>query len=142
MVLTGPIIGIILDERLLVLGDGVTLHDPFDGRFAVDDILVGFLRDVLDGDVAVIDDHTLIVLRLEAHFIYHAEVLDDNYQPTKSKTFSALLANEIAGRLGITNKWKVFEKFWNRKDMYQDYHEAVNQKQSPENMRTVYKLFN
>ena len=68
--------------------------------------------------------------------------LDDNYQPTKSKTFSALLANEIAGRLGITNKWKVFEKFWNRKDMYQDYHEAVNQKQSPENMRTVYKLFN
>lgn len=71
-----------------------------------------------------------------------AGYLDDNYQPTKSKTFSALLANEIAGRLGITNKWKVFEKFWNRKDMYQDYHEAVNQKQSPENMRTVYKLFN
>ena len=71
-----------------------------------------------------------------------AGYLDDNYQPTKSKTFSALLANKIAGRLGITNKWKVFEKFWNRKDMYQDYHEAVNQKQSPENMRTVYKLFN
>jgi len=96
----GPVVGIVLDERLLVLGDGVTLHNPFNGRFSVDDILVGFLRDVLDGDVAVVDDGALIVLDLrsslltlgrvqvslallsltrslglEAHLIYHTEVI-------------------------------------------------------------------
>ncbi len=31
VVLTGPVVGIILDERLLVLGDGVTPHNPFNG---------------------------------------------------------------------------------------------------------------
>lgn len=67
--------------------------------------------------------------------------LDDDYQPAKSKTFSALLANEIAERIGIENKWKVFEKFWNRQNMYKDYYEALNQKQSSKNMKTVYGLF-
>ena len=70
-----------------------------------------------------------------------AGYLDDNYQPTTSKTFSALLANGIAERLEIRNKWKVFEEFWDRKNMYKDYFDAVNQKQSPENQKAVYKLF-
>ena len=73
VVLAGPVVGIVIDERLLVLRDGVTLHNPFDGRFAVDDILVGFLRDVLDGDVAVVDDDALIVLTLETHFVNDSE---------------------------------------------------------------------
>ena len=70
-----------------------------------------------------------------------AGYLDEKYQPTGSKTFSALLANGIADRCGIKNKWKVFEEFWNRKNMYKDYFDAVNQKQSPENLKIVYNLF-
>ena len=74
VVFAGPVVGIVLDERFLVLGDGVTLHNPFDGRFAIDVILVGLLRDVLNGDVAIINDGALIVLTLKAHLIYHAEI--------------------------------------------------------------------
>lgn len=46
--LAGPIVGIVLNERLLILAHTITLHNPLDGRFAVDDILVGFLWNVLE----------------------------------------------------------------------------------------------
>ena len=56
--------------------------------------------------------------------------MDDNYQPTISRTQAALLADAMAIRLGIREKWKVFEMLWNRKNMYRDYYEALNQKKS------------
>ena len=59
-----------------------------------------------------------------------AELVDDNYQPLISNTQSALLANEMSKILKIRNKWKVYEKFWGRRKMYQDYYKAFNQKQS------------
>ena len=59
-----------------------------------------------------------------------AELVDDYYQPLISNTQSALLANEMAKILKIRNKWKVYEKFWGRRKMYQDYYKAFNQKQS------------
>ena len=55
--------------------------------------------------------------------------IDDNYQPTISRTQAALLADAMAERLGIREKWKVFETLWNRTKMYKDYYQAVNQKQ-------------
>ena len=55
--------------------------------------------------------------------------IDDNYQPTISRTQSALLADAMAERLGIREKWKVFETLWNRTKMYKDYYQAVDQKQ-------------
>ena len=45
VVLTCPVVGIVLDERLLILTHAITLHNPFDGRLAVYDILVGILWD-------------------------------------------------------------------------------------------------
>lgn len=59
-----------------------------------------------------------------------ADLLDDKYQPKISNTMSALLAQEIGERLKIRNKWKVFEQFWNRQDMYKDCYEGHDQKQS------------
>ena len=56
--------------------------------------------------------------------------IDDDYQPTISRTQAALLADEIAERLVIQEKWKVFETLWNRRNMYRDYHDALNQRQS------------
>ena len=59
-----------------------------------------------------------------------AGYVNENYQPLISRTQSALLADAIAERLGIREKWKVFEALWNRKNMYRDYYKALNLQQS------------
>ncbi|MBR2291283.1 MAG: hypothetical protein IJ868_03105 [Prevotella sp.] len=70
-----------------------------------------------------------------------AGYVDENYQPTISRTQSALLADAMAERLGIREKWKVFEGLWNRKNMYRDYYEALNQKKSLEFQDKLKMLF-
>ena len=59
-----------------------------------------------------------------------AGYVDKHYQPLLSRTQAALLADAMAKRLGIKEKWKVFEALWNRKNMYKDLYYALNQKQS------------
>ena len=59
-----------------------------------------------------------------------AGYVDEHYQPLLSRTQAALLADAMAERLGIKEKWKVFEGLWNRKNMYKDLYDAFNQKQS------------
>ena len=61
-----------------------------------------------------------------------AGLVDDNCQPLLSRPLSALLADRMATLLNIQNKWKVFETFWNRKNMRSDYNDALNQKQFDE----------
>ena len=56
--------------------------------------------------------------------------IDDNYQPLLSRTQAALLADAMAVRLGIKEKWKVFEGLWNRKYMRSDYNLALTRKGS------------
>ena len=68
-----------------------------------------------------------------------ADLLDDKYQPKISNTMSALLAQEIGERLKIRNKWKVFEQFWNRQDMYKDCYEGHDQKQSTAFLENIRK---
>jgi len=58
-----------------------------------------------------------------------AGFLDEDFQPLVSRPQAALLAYEIARRLKIQNKWKVFEAFWHRNNMRNDYNEAMNQQQ-------------
>lgn len=55
--------------------------------------------------------------------------VDEHFQPLLSRTLSAVLADRMATRLGITNKWKVFEAFWKRNNMRGDYNDALEQKQ-------------
>ena len=59
-----------------------------------------------------------------------AGYVDENYQPLISRTQSALLADAMAERLGIREKWKVFEALWNRKNMYCDYYQALGQRKT------------
>ena len=59
-----------------------------------------------------------------------AGYVDGHYQPLLSRTQAALLADAMAERLGIKEKWKVFETLWNRKNMYKDYYRAMEQQQS------------
>lgn len=63
--------------------------------------------------------------------------VDEHYQPLLSRTQAALLADAIAERLGIRDKWKVFEAFWNRKNMRNDYNDALNQRQTGEFLNTL-----
>ena len=59
-----------------------------------------------------------------------AGYVDEHYQPTVSRTQAALLADAMAERLGIKEKWKVFGELWKRNNMYKDFYYALNQKQS------------
>ena len=59
-----------------------------------------------------------------------AGYVNERYQPTGSRPEAAILAYEMARILGIEDKWKSFETLWNRRNMYRDYHTAINQKKS------------
>ena len=67
--------------------------------------------------------------------------VDERYQPKLSLTKSAVLASEMANRLGINDKWKYFEILWKRKNMRSDYNTALSQKQIlkfQDEIRTVF----
>ena len=70
-----------------------------------------------------------------------AGYVDANYQPKISRSQAALLADAMAERLGIRNKWKVFEGLWNRKNMYRDYYKALNLQQSLTFQDKIKRLF-
>ena len=59
-----------------------------------------------------------------------AGYVDEHYQPLLSRTQAALLADAMAERLGIREKWKTFETLWKRKNMYRDYYKSLNLQQS------------
>ncbi|SDG53405.1 hypothetical protein SAMN04487901_10549 [Prevotella communis] len=59
-----------------------------------------------------------------------AGYVDEHYQPLISRTQAALLADAMAERLGIKEKWKVFEGFWNRNYMRSDYNLALTRKKT------------
>ena len=37
---------------------------------------------------------------------------------------------DVAEKLGIRQKWKTFETLWNRKNMYRDYYQALDQRKT------------
>ena len=59
----------------------------------------------------------------------NAGYIDENYQPLISRTQSAVFAYEMAKKLKIRNKWKIFEYIWNRKNIRSDYYKALSQQQ-------------
>ena len=86
------------------------------------------------------------VLRTEAAMalwkkVREASYVDEDYQPLLSRSQSALLADAMARRLGIKEKWKVFESCWHRKNMYKDYYRALEQRQSLVFQDTLRHLF-
>ena len=70
-----------------------------------------------------------------------ASYVDEHYQPLLSRTQAALLADAMAERLGIKEKWKVFEGLWHRKYMYHDYYRAMEQQQSLDFQDMLKRLF-
>lgn len=71
-----------------------------------------------------------------------AGYLDSQYKSKLSNTKSAILADEIATRLNLRNRWKIFEQFWNRHNMYKANYEGRDQKQSSAFLDEVRKVLN
>lgn len=83
----------------------------------------------------VIEDHIPDVLATPEAMrlwkkVQKAGYVDEHFQPKLSRTQAALLADAMAERLGIKEKWKVFENLWNRRNMHKDIYEAYGQQQS------------
>ena len=70
-----------------------------------------------------------------------AGYVDENFQPLISRTQAALLADTLADRLGIKEKWKVFEGLWNRKYMRSDYNLALTRKRTLDFQDELKRLF-
>ncbi len=68
--------------------------------------------------------------------------VNEDGQPTVSRPKAALMADALAQRIGITNKWKVFESLWHRKNMRGDYNTALNQRKSLEFQDELKKILN
>lgn len=62
--------------------------------------------------------------------VMEAGLVNEQGQPTVSRPEAALLADMLASRLDIANKWKVFEAMWHRNNMRNDYNTALDQKKS------------
>ena len=70
-----------------------------------------------------------------------AGYVDEHYQPLLSRTEAALLADVMAEKLGIKEKWKVFEAIWSRNNMRNDYNDALNQQKTRKILEHLKKTF-
>ncbi len=94
----------------------------------------------------VIEDHIPDVLATPEAMrlwkkVQKAGYVDEHFQPKLSRTQAALLADAMAERLGIKEKWKVFENLWNRRNMHKDIYEAYGQQQSLAFQEELKKIF-
>ena len=102
-----------LDKTLELIHEEMTQLPQFDGTAPV-------LHDVLVTPEAMI-------LWQKAQ---KAGYVDEHLQPLISRPEAAVLVFEMAKRLDIEDKWKAFEMLWERRNMYRDYHTAINQRKS------------
>ena len=70
-----------------------------------------------------------------------AGLVDDDYKPLVSRPQAALIAFEMSERLNMRFKWKSFEVLWQRKNMRNDYNEALNQIQTLKFQDLLKKIF-
>ena len=116
-------------NNIYVQGSYVDIHDNEVVNLSVDkgEVHVGDNGKtvVAEGDVPeVLADSE------QWQMVIDAGLVDANGQPTVSRPEAALIADMLAERLGITNKWKFFEQLWHRNNMRGDYNTALNQRKS------------
>ena len=94
------------------------------------------MLDLIHQDLASLNDVKLpaVLATPEAMTLWRkaqdAGWVDERFQSKLSRTLSALFADAMAKRLGIKDKWKVFEKLWNKNNMRSDYNQGLSQQQS------------
>lgn len=73
--------------------------------------------------------------------LQQAGLVDGQNKPLVSRPQAALIAYEMSERLEIRFRWKCFEDFWQRKNMRNDYNDALNQLQSLNFQDLLKKIF-
>ena len=73
--------------------------------------------------------------------LQQAGLVDEQNKPLVSRPQAALIAYEMSERLEIKFKWRCFEDFWQRKNMRNDYNDALNQLQSLKFQDLLKKIF-
>lgn len=73
--------------------------------------------------------------------LQQAGLVNGQNKPLVSRPQAALIAYEMSERLEIKFKWRCFEDFWQRKNMRNDYNDALNQLQSLKFQDLLKKIF-
>ena len=115
-------------NNIYVQGSYVDIHDNEVVNLSVDKAQVR----VSDNQVlAQASDVPEVLAESELwHKVQQAELVDAHGQPTVSRTEAAMIADMLAERLGIANKWKFFEQLWHRNNMRGDYNTALDQRKT------------
>jgi len=127
---------IMAENKIYVQGSYIDIHDNENVYLSVDKASVNInenqnqndnLNDNLNdnGEVPEVLANSELWERVKDEGL-----VDENNMPTTSRPEAALLAALLAEKLGIGNKWKLFEKLWNRKNMRNDYNTALEQRKS------------
>jgi hypothetical protein len=115
-------------NTVYVQGNYVDVHDNEVVNLSIDK--VGMMQ-MAEGQEAQKTDIPKVLAESELwKRAMEAGLVNEQGQPTVSRPEAALLADVLARRLGIDNKWKVFEKMWQRNNMRNDYNTALDQKKS------------
>ena len=65
-----PEVGVVVDAAGVVNGPRLAFPHPIYGTFAIHDVVIRLSRDVVNGDVPVVDDGVAFVLFGESHFLH------------------------------------------------------------------------
>ena len=66
-----------------------------------------------------------------------AGLIDKNFQPHIPNPQAAFVAHIMARELKIRNKWKLFEKLWNKRFLSGSLYRALNHQQSGDFMKDI-----
>lgn len=77
MAFTCPVLGVIEEAGVFVSFDLIAFKDPFEGTFAVDDVVVGLGGDVLECDAVVVEDGAFVFFGKKSHFADDESVFGD-----------------------------------------------------------------
>lgn len=64
-----PIVRVVGNAAVFIRFDLVSIHNPFDRRFAVDDVIIRPKRYVRDDDVPIINDFGFVLFEFAAFFL-------------------------------------------------------------------------
>ena len=115
-------------NNIYVQGSYVDIHDNEVVNLSVDKVQVRV------GDQQVLaqasDVPEVLADSEQWQKVMQAGLVDADGQPTVSRTEAAMIADMLADRLGIANKWKFFEQLWHRNNMRGDYNTALDQRKT------------
>lgn len=120
------------ENKIYVQGSYIDIHDNENVYLSVDKAKVNLNDNLNDNEN---DNENWEVPEVLANSelwerVKDEGLVDENNMPTTSRPEAALLADMLAEKLGIGNKWKLFEKLWNRRNMRNDYNTALEQRKS------------